>query len=160
LYTVLQKINAAFRDSVLDTISFASKTALSGVKRLLDVPYMHPTPGAEPQILPNILALETIPERFELEQNYPNPFNPATTIGFTLPSTAYVTLKIYNILGQEVATLINNEVTTEGQHELEFNANMFSSGVYFYRIVANPLSEEDESAGGMFTNVKKMLLVK
>jgi hypothetical protein len=89
-----------------------------------------------------------IPEGFMLSQNYPNPFNPSTTIQYTLPATEKVTLKIYNILGQEIATLVN-DVQHQGTHIVTFDASRLASGVYLYRIQA-----------GDFTEVKKMMFLK
>ena len=88
------------------------------------------------------------PESFKLFQNYPNPFNPGTIINYTLPNSGNVTLKIYNILGDEVATLIN-EVKPAGNYEVEFNANGLASGIYFYQLKA-----------GEFVQTKKMILMK
>jgi hypothetical protein len=89
-----------------------------------------------------------IPNKFSLEQNYPNPFNPTTNIKFAIPSTGLVKLVIFDILGREVETLVN-EVKVAGNYTVDFNASALSSGVYFYRIEA-----------GNFTMTKKMLLVK
>ena len=91
------------------------------------------------------------PESFALEQNYPNPFNPSTIIRYSLPREGVVTLKVYNVLGQEVATLLNNEKQDEGEFEVEFNASTLSSGVYFYRMNVN---------NGEFVSVKKLMLLK
>ena len=90
-----------------------------------------------------------IPGEYSLQQNYPNPFNPTTTIRFDIPSTSNVTLKVYNITGQEVATLINNEFVSAGIKEIDFNAVNLSSGIYFYTLKAND-----------FTATKKMILLK
>jgi len=76
----------------------------------------------------------TLPAAFSLSQNYPNPFNPTTTIRFNLPTSERVTLKVLNVLGQEITTLVNNEEMQAGQHEAIFNASGYSSGVYFYRL--------------------------
>jgi photosystem II stability/assembly factor-like uncharacterized protein len=100
-----------------------------------------------------------IPTFFALDQNYPNPFNPTTTIQFALPVNASVSLKIYNLLGQEVATLVD-ESRQAGYHELQWNGrNQYGSnvatGVYFYRIEAKPAD-----GGQPFTSLKKMLLLK
>jgi choice-of-anchor A domain-containing protein/uncharacterized repeat protein (TIGR01451 family) len=91
---------------------------------------------------------ETIPTEFKLEQNYPNPFNPSTTIEFALPKSGRYSLKIYNILGQEVATLLNREVSA-GTHKVNFNAARFASGVYIYRLT-----------GADVNLVKKMMFIK
>lgn len=90
-----------------------------------------------------------IPERFTLEQNYPNPFNPSTLIRFSLPQASNVTLKVFNVSGQEVATLVNNELVGSGVKEVSFNAANLSSGLYFYTITA-----------GNFQETKKMMLIK
>lgn len=74
-----------------------------------------------------------IPRVLNLNQNYPNPFNPTTTIAFSLPERAHTTLRVYNILGQEVVTLID-EVLSPGQHEIRWDASDRASGVYFYRL--------------------------
>ena len=91
----------------------------------------------------------------------PNPFNPTTTISFDLPQTSIVTLKIYNTLGQEGATLFDREELEEGVQEVTFEAQSFATGVYYYRLIADGLADEDnEIAGQTFVSVKKMLLVK
>jgi hypothetical protein len=89
-----------------------------------------------------------LPNQYTLEQNYPNPFNPTTTIEFKLPETSHVTLKVYDILGREVASLVN-EVKSSGNYKINFNAGNLASGVYFYRIEA-----------GKFIATKKLLLLK
>ncbi len=89
-----------------------------------------------------------IPKTFELMQNYPNPFNPTTIIKYGLPKEAHVSIKVYNALGQEVATLVNNTMEA-GYHEITFDASHLASGMYIYRIQA-----------GDFVAVKKMLLLK
>ena len=81
-------------------------------------------------------------------QNYPNPFNPSTLISYQLPASMYVTLKIFDILGREIKTLVN-EQQNAGKHSVQFNASNLSSGVYFYRIEA-----------GQNTDIKKLLLIK
>ncbi|RLD24218.1 MAG: hypothetical protein DRI70_08490 [Bacteroidetes bacterium] len=82
---------------------------------------------------------------FKLYQNYPNPFNPVTTIPYSIPRNSLVQLKIYNLLGQEVATLVNEEKPT-GNYQVEFDASNFPSGVYLYRLRA-----------GDFVQTKKMI---
>ena len=84
---------------------------------------------------------------FTLNQNYPNPLNPSTTIEFTLPKSEFVTLKIYNLLGQKVVTLVT-ERQNAGYHQVEWNAGDLSSGVYYYVINT-----------GEFHDVKKMILL-
>ena len=85
---------------------------------------------------------------YSLSQNYPNPFNPATTINYQLPKTGFVTIKIYDILGKEVATLVN-EQKTQGRYSVNFDASRLASGVYIYQLRAND-----------YVSSKKMLLLK
>ncbi len=97
----------------------------------------------------NIVDVEIVtPLKFELSQNYPNPFNPSTRIQFTIVNQQFVSLKVYNVLGNEVAVLINEE-KSPGVYNLNFDASELSSGTYFYKLRA-----------GNFTEVKKMLLLK
>ena len=91
---------------------------------------------------------ENIPTKFSLSQNYPNPFNPSTTIKYDLPREEMVTIKVYDMLGREVKTLVN-EYKNAGSYSIEFNASNLSSGTYFYRITA-----------GDFTEIKKLILLK
>lgn len=91
---------------------------------------------------------EEIPITYSLAQNFPNPFNPSTTIQFLLPESGDVTLKIYNLLGEEVKTLID-EYKEMGNHSVHFNANNLASGMYLYRLQA-----------GSFIETKKMILIK
>jgi hypothetical protein len=107
----------------------------------------------------NIIELEvSIPDKFELSQNYPNPFNPSTTIGFTISPARtklyaggdlrFTILKVYDILGNEVATLVNEELPA-GRYGIDFDASELTSGIYFYHL----------RAGG-FTEVKKMIVIR
>lgn len=91
---------------------------------------------------------------FNLSQNYPNPFNPTTIINFVIPKSSFVNLKVYNVLGGEVATLINGEKST-GIYETVFNADNLSSGIYFYKIEVTPLNGEHA-----FKESRKMILMK
>jgi len=79
---------------------------------------------------------EVLPWAFGLDQNYPNPFNPVTTIRFTLPSRSRVSMKLFNILGQQIDVLADGEYQA-GEHNVVFNAEQFSSGIYFYRLEAD-----------------------
>jgi hypothetical protein len=94
----------------------------------------------------------SVPNDFNLSQNYPNPFNPTTKIEYELPSSSHVSLTVYDVLGREIQTLVN-ERQSAGNHSVIFNANNLPSGVYFYRT-------EAVSAGKRFVDVKKMILVK
>ena len=89
-----------------------------------------------------------VPETYVLEQNYPNPFNPSTTIEYSLPRSTGVLLKVYNVLGQEVRTLVN-QVQPTGKYTVRFDASSLASGLYFYRLQA-----------GEFSQVKKLMLLK
>jgi hypothetical protein len=77
-----------------------------------------------------------LPLKFELGQNYPNPFNPNTTIEYSIPKQSRVTIKVYSLLGKEVASLVN-ENKPAGNYSVEFNASGLSSGIYFYRLQMN-----------------------
>ena len=101
-----------------------------------------------------------IPEVFSLEQNFPNPFNPTTTIQFGLPVDAVVTLKVFNILGEEIAVLLERVPMTRGYKEVSFNAGEISSGVYFYRLTAESSSSFSVGQKLVFTSVKRMALIK
>ncbi|MFA5668204.1 MAG: T9SS type A sorting domain-containing protein [Balneolaceae bacterium] len=96
---------------------------------------------------------EKIPETFSLQQNYPNPFNPTTHISYALPEAAEVTITVYNIMGQQVATLVNTSMSA-GFHELNFDAGSLSSGMYLARMQAIGQS------GVVFSKELKMQLVK
>ena len=78
----------------------------------------------------------TLPQKFTLEQNYPNPFNPSTSINFSIPKAGFVSLKVYDILGKEVTTLLRG-YKDAGSYTVNFNAANFSSGVYLYKLEAN-----------------------
>ncbi len=92
--------------------------------------------------------IENLPTVYALEQNYPNPFNPKTSISFALPNAGHVSLKVYNVLGQEVATLVDGHMEA-GNQTAEWEASEFSSGVYFYRLNAE-----------RYTQTLKMMLLK
>jgi hypothetical protein len=91
---------------------------------------------------------QNLPGEFKLLQNYPNPFNPSTSITYSIPVKSDVTVKIFDILGKEIKTLVN-ESKDAGSYSINFNASELSSGVYFYTIKA-----------GKFTETKKMALIK
>ncbi|MGQ9798544.1 MAG: T9SS type A sorting domain-containing protein, partial [Ignavibacterium sp.] len=97
----------------------------------------------------NIIEVDVVsPAKFELAQNYPNPFNPNTSISFTIPQSGNVKLSVYNLLGQEITTLVN-EYKEAGTHNIQFNAANLNSGVYLYKLESNGL-----------TLTKKMTLLK
>ena len=91
---------------------------------------------------------EKIPTEYKLDQNYPNPFNPTTVISYQLPAISHVTLKIFDLLGREVATLVNEEKSA-GNYKVTFDGNRLSSGIYFYQLKVND-----------YTSTKKLMLLK
>ncbi len=156
---ILWRLNSAFTGPI-DTVSWScGKVKFTGVMPLGDVQYLHANPSAVPRVdfsRGPVAPYTQQPSMFMLSQNYPNPFNPTTTIEFELPEDAVVTVKVYNTLGQEVATLAERAGFGEGINELEFSAENLPSGVYYYRIVA----EDVEGKGVLYSSVKKMLLIK
>lgn len=90
-----------------------------------------------------------VPPSFALEQNYPNPFNPVTSIRYQIPNDKYVTIKVYNLIGKEIAELVK-EKKTPGIYEVNFDANNLSSGFYFYSLYAD----------GVQIDTKRMVLIK
>jgi len=136
-----------------------NNTAPGGIKRTWSVggcPFV-PYAGGDASTLnfgfnvtpySGITPVSNIPDKFSLSQNYPNPFNPTTTINYSIPKSGLVTLKVYNVLGKEVATLVN-EVKNAGSYAVNFGGFELTSGTYFYKIEA-----------GDFTDVKKMILLK
>ena len=95
-----------------------------------------------------IKQIESTVQKFELEQNYPNTFNPTTIIRFNIPQNSFVSLKLYDLTGREIGTLVNSNLN-EGGYSVDFNASKYASGIYIYRLQA-----------GNFTDVKKMTLIK
>ena len=90
----------------------------------------------------------SLPTQYALQQNYPNPFNPATTIEYSIPQQSPVTVKIFDLLGREVAVLVNEEKDA-GRYSVQWNAAAMPSGIYFYRLQT-----------GQFTEAKRMILMK
>ncbi len=108
---------------------------------------IHFTDGLQVDVLTGV-AEKPLPKEFALDQNYPNPFNPSTRIEYAVPAASHVRLDVYNVIGQLVATLVD-EVRPAGYYAASFNASSFSSGLYFYRMTA-----------GKASFLKKMMLVK
>ncbi|MBI1938837.1 MAG: T9SS type A sorting domain-containing protein [Ignavibacteriales bacterium] len=104
---------------------------------------------------------KVVPTKFSLDQNYPNPFNPETTIRYSLPVSGYTTLKVYDILGKEIAVLVNGSKQA-GQHSVQFSANnlQLTSGIYFYELRVGDSSASDKSEFSEFKETKKMILTK
>lgn len=144
------------------TGAFVFNFILSGVTRTISVggcPFIpSPSTGGENSVLnfgvdvvPIVGVPNTnneVPKRYGLEQNYPNPFNPTTKISYELPVTSYVTLIVYDMLGHEVKTLVNEKQSAE-TYQLEFNGSNLPSGVYYYKLT----TEE-------YVETKKMMLMK
>lgn len=99
-------------------------------------------------VVTNVESQPSVPTQFILYQNYPNPFNPATVISYQLPVSGNVTLKVYDVLGNEIATLVNEEKSA-GVYDVDFDGSGLSSGIYFYKLHA-----------GNFTKTNKMILLK
>jgi hypothetical protein len=99
----------------------------------------------------NVTPISTVATDFSLSQNYPNPFNPSTTINFSIPKSGFVTLKVYDVNGREVKSLVNNNMTA-GKYEVNANFATLNSGVYFYTI--------NVSGDANYSQTKKLMLVK
>ncbi len=162
-FGVIRMIDSAF-SGPLDTLGFATGLQLTPVRPLSQVSFLRldssfSAVGTQAAAGSNSFGF---PERITLEQNYPNPFNPSTTIEFYLVRPSVVTMKIYNTLGQEVATLLNKETLDEGWNQVQFSAVglKLASGVYFYRMVAETFTDDENPVAQSFTLVKKMMMLK
>jgi photosystem II stability/assembly factor-like uncharacterized protein len=114
---------------------------------------IHTTTGGDPVWITAVEQINSeVPKEFKLFQNYPNPFNPNTNIGFRIADFGLVTLKIYDLTGREIVTLINEEFNA-GEYKTNWNAASYSSGVYFYKLTVTAGKE-------VFTETKKMLMIK
>jgi hypothetical protein len=102
----------------------------------------------EVEALTDVRSTDKIPQDYLLQNNYPNPFNPSTTINYQLPKQSYITLKVFDVLGREVATLVNR-VEEQGYKSVNFDASKLSSGIYYYRLQA-----------GNYAETKKLLLLR
>ena len=158
-----EQIGLTFSDgvTVLDSLTFGKQTADISMGRLPDGSdtweyFSVPTPGttnSDGTVVGVNQNSNSLVYTFELKQNYPNPFNPTTTIKYSLPSVAAdfsqrTILKVYNVLGREVATLVN-EKQTAGNYTINFDASKLTSGIYFYKLSV-----------GSFIQTKKMILLK
>jgi hypothetical protein len=161
LYTTVKFVNEAFAsvsvgDTTVDGGWTSAKLKWVTTKTVFEVAGLKSAVAPAKNRLNN--DPDQLPEVYALGQNYPNPFNPTTSISFDLPSDAIVTLKIFNVLGQEVATVLNRQEFSSGTEEVDFDASSLASGVYLYQIVAEELNAD--GAGQTFTQVKKMMLMK
>ena len=153
---MLNSINGAFNGPI-DTTSWSTGVVyFKPVRYVSDLTWLARDPLNPASTLPMRPVASTEPKGYVLHQNYPNPFNPTTTIRFTLPEASFVTVKVYNLLGQEVATLANHVQFSDGTNEVKFDAQQHASGVYFYRLIANDIS----SGAVQFQQVRKMMLLK
>ena len=138
-------------DGIGATLALNSPELDNAIAQNWSASIKHGSPGSVNQIITAVeaLAFESIPGSFLLEQNYPNPFNPATTISFQIPNRNHVRIKIFDIMGREVVTLIDKEFEA-GIHHINWNASANNaSGVYFYRLWTNG-----------FSQIRRMLLLK
>jgi hypothetical protein len=161
IWHAIREIDSAFSGPI-DTDQFSGGLMMKAVRPLTDVPYLRlDTSAARRAYIPPLSNRVLVPDQSALYQNYPNPFNPTTVIPFELAQPSFVTVKVYNILGQEVATLLNREQMEDGPQEVGFNAASLPSGVYFYRITAEGIPDGEAGVGaGKFVAVRKMLLVR
>jgi hypothetical protein len=110
-----------------------------------------------------IVEVELVIDNFALHQNFPNPFNPTTKIEFRIVDFGFVSLKVYDVLGNEVATIVNEE-KNRGVYSIDFYANILASGIYFYRLSVVPTAHRDlvikDGQAGGFVETKKMILLK
>ncbi|MBI5020012.1 MAG: T9SS type A sorting domain-containing protein [Ignavibacteriales bacterium] len=161
LLSAVSAINGAFAstevgDTTTDGGWTAAKLKWATTKTVFEVPFLKSAVAPAKNRLNNDPIVT--PEVYALGQNYPNPFNPSTTLSFDLPTDAIVTLKIFNVLGQEVATVLNRQEFSSGTEEVDFDASSLASGVYLYQIVAEEINAD--GTGQTFTQVKKMMLMK
>lgn len=149
-------INAAF-DGPYTAVTF-TPFVLAGTVDLAAVPFLQDNPAASPAMRPasGFSIIDEAPREYAVSQNYPNPFNPLTTIEFELAEPSVVSLKVYNLLGAEVASLLAEQALDAGTQSVDFEALSLPSGVYLYRITA--VSTGDRPA--TFTALKKMVLLK
>jgi hypothetical protein len=114
----------------------------------------------------NVIESAARPLAFALEQNYPNPFNPSTTFAFSIRYSSFVILEVYDVLGREIATLVN-ELKQPGSHVVTWDATGFSSGIYYYRLFAVPLERQNffptngrEGQAGRFVQTRKLAIIR
>jgi hypothetical protein len=163
-YATTQTATIKWDGATVATVSLPAKTDSTGVNVLAYPPTFPVTTGSHTlsvttsginldfvqfqKVVVGVPPENGLPTVFALEQNYPNPFNPSTTIQFSLPRASDTKLIVYNVLGQRVATLVNEHMTA-GVHSVQFDAKSLATGVYFYRLEA-----------GSYVTSKKMLLLK
>ncbi len=136
------------------SLVLSSSGPVSPAARIRIVPTSE-LPPPPPEAGNSASLISRAPRQYTLEQNYPNPFNPATTIGYQLPASSRVTLQIYNLLGQVVATLANG-IEDAGFKQVVWDASPVASGIYYYQLEATTIADP----GRTFRSVRKMLLVR
>ncbi len=139
-------LNGTFEVKVYDLNSGNQLAGINGTTKANRIDFNHPF-----TLFSNLTGINSrmlTPANYVLSQNYPNPFNPTTTINYTIPKSEYVTIKVYDILGKLVQTLVNKEQTT-GTYHIQISGANLSSGVYFYQLKA-----------GNFIQAKKMIVLK
>ncbi|MBE2255513.1 MAG: T9SS type A sorting domain-containing protein [Ignavibacteria bacterium] len=146
VYKKINSINGNGNSTEIKNYSYSDRNLNSGkyIYRLKQVDYNGNFQYYE---LDNFIEVG-VPDKYELSQNYPNPFNPVTKINFQLPKNNFVSLKIYDITGKEISSLVNGNLIA-GYYTMEFKADNLASGVYFYRLATSE-----------FTEIKKMMLIK
>ncbi|MBU2444828.1 MAG: T9SS type A sorting domain-containing protein [Bacteroidetes bacterium] len=155
----IRKILATDTTIYMDVFSVAWNTPYTYIVTSMDKLHNESEPLAKVTFtLTDVTLAESLPKEFKLEQNYPNPFNPTTTINFSIPHSAFVTLKVYDILGREVAALVDEEKLA-GTYNFQFSIVNYqlSSGIYFYQLKAQNLSS---SSGQVFSEIKKFIILK
>jgi predicted GH43/DUF377 family glycosyl hydrolase len=141
--------NVSHCSVILDTLTDSLKMWYTGLDARRQTQIGYAIALFDTSFFTGIKDLNTnFPKYYVLQQNYPNPFNPTTTIGFSIPKTEFVTLKIYNLLGQEVATLVSDKLN-QGNYSYQFDGRNLASGVYYYQLVT-----------GNYMEVKKMVLLR
>jgi endoglucanase len=111
--------------------------------------------AVDTSMVSGVIESKSLPSNFSLSQNYPNPFNPSTTIEYQIPKLSHVTIKVYNILGNQIALLVN-EIKQAGKYQVSFNPSNLSSGVYFYKMEAVSTGSKEDS----YIETKKLILIK
>jgi hypothetical protein len=106
------------------------------------------------EIITSVSGNEISPDKYTLSQNYPNPFNPSTTIEFNLPKSGFVTLKVFDLTGREVAVLYN-QTLNQGLYQTDFNPGNLASGIYIYSVIA-----KDDFTGKIYKDAKRMTLIR
>lgn len=164
----VQRSNVGGQLSVWETIEFVNGNGTTTLTHSYSFTNKNITPGkycyrlrqidfdGSYKYSKEIVVEVTAPIKYSLEQNYPNPFNPTTTISFSLPADAKVSLSVFDVLGREVTTLIKKTMTA-GYYDIDFNASAYPSGVYLYRLRAEG---DNPASGSNFNSVKKMIVIK